>query len=267
MSKSYDDLELEVLEDDSTLSSNQDGVVGTISTCGYDDSKVSQEPMKKHVGRREAPTTQMFARLHTKNGKPLKKEYQRCQIIRGIKKCARYMITGRKPQKGIHQFDLRDQEKMKIWQAMEQLVSSNPDLFTSLGSTCEGPATDGKVIRKRTRQEAPEFRSFNDDYCRHFYMPEQVREFHYYYLQLVYGIGAVDPKSVSEKLVVFCCNGCHSDLCTAIWERVRNYVMFEMIEQLGLEAYGTRDIFQADMNVMEDDMLDFEFGDPDSYLA
>jgi hypothetical protein len=210
----------------------------------------------------------MFARLHTKNGKPLKKEYQRCQIIRGIKKCARYMVTGRKPQKGIHQFDVRDQDKMKIWQAMDQLVSHDPDLFGSLGSTCEGPATDGKVIRKRSRMEAPEFRSFNDDYCRHFYMPEAVREFHYYYLQLVYGLGAVDPKSVSEKLTVFCCNGNHSDLCTAIWERVRHYVMFEMIDQLGLEPYGTTDIFQeGTMSTMEEEIVEFEIGDPDSYLA
>jgi hypothetical protein len=226
-----------------------------------------QGPEEKHVGRRKVDSTKMFARIHTKSGKPLKKEYQRCQIIRGIKKCARLMATGNKPQRGIHTFDIGDHEKVMIWQAMEQLVSHDPELFASLGSTCEGPATDGKIHRKRLHLETPKFRSFNDNYCSNFYKEELVREFHYYYLQLVYGIGAVDPKSICEKLTVFCCDGRHSDLCTAIWEQVRNYLMFEMIDQLGLKPYGTSDIFPATLPNNEDTFVDSEVTDPDSFLV
>ena len=269
MSKFCQDLDicLEELEDDSTLSSDPRDLFGVVSTTGYDNSKIAADPAVKKVGRREAPTTQMFAKLHTKNGKALKKEYVRCQIIRGIKKCARYMAERRKPQKGIHQFNVGEQEKMRIWHEMEQMVSLLPELFSSLGSTCEGPATDGKVIRKRQRLETPEFRSFNDDYCKHFYMHEEVRQFHFYYLQLVYGIGHVDPKSISEKLSVFCCGGCHTDQCVSIWERVRNYVMFEMIQQLGLEPFGTCEDFQVTMVPAEEEFMDFEAMDPDSFLA
>lgn len=267
MSKFCQDLVLEELEEESTWSSSHNDLFGVETALGFDNSKLNSDLSVKKVGRREAPTTQMFAKLHTKNGKPLKKEYVRCQIIRGIKKCARYMVDGRKPQKGIHMFNLADQEKMRIWHVMEQMVTCDRELFNSLGSTCEGPATDGKVIRKRQRLETPEFRSFNDDYCKHFYMQVQVRQFHFYYLQLVYGTGPVDPKSISEKLSVFCCGGCHTVQCASIWEQVRRYVMFDMIHQLGLEPFGTCDDFQATMLPGEEEIMDFDITDPDSFLA
>ena len=272
MDKVYQELELEEmlrehsLEDDTTTSS-QEAPLGMAPTKGYPPFYDIQGEEEKHVGRRKIDSTKMFARIHTKGGKSLKKEYQRCQIIRGIKKCARLMATGKKPQKGIHTFDLRDHERVRIWQAMEQLVSHNPDLFTSLGFTCEGPATDGKIHRKRQHLETPKFRSFNDDYCRNFYKEEQVREFHYYYLLLVYGTGAVDPKSICEKMIVFCCDGCHSDVCTAIWEQVRNYLMFEMINQLGLKPFGTSDIFPTTSPIIEEAFVDSEATDPDSLLV
>jgi len=44
--------------------------------------------------------------------------------------------------------------------------------------------------------------------------------------------------SVSEKIKVFCCDGCHCDLCIEIWERMRHYVMLDKTLELGLVQFG-----------------------------
>ena len=250
------------LEDESTYSSSQDMPCGVVAhTPCYD---LTVKGQKRHVGRREADITKVLGELRTKNNKPLKKEYVRCQIIRGIKKCVRYLCKGRKPQKGIHQFDLDDMEKSGIWQSMKEIVGSKRELFEMIGATCEGPATDGKVIRKRDRLDVPEFRSFNDDYCRRFYSSEEVRQFHFHYLQLVYGVSGIDVNDVSRRLSVSCCSGCHTVHCVNVWEQVRHYVMFGMLEQLGIEPYRCDDNFDVSMTGYEDE---FEMLDPDSLLA
>ena len=253
-------LELEeVLGEESTQSSYAGAISNTEQYRSYDDTPL--QLIQKRVGRRMGSTTRLFSLLRTKNEKPLKKEYMRCQIIRGIKKCLRCMVEGRTPKAGIHQFHPQDQEKAAIWQILVQLVEENKELFATLGSTCEGPATDGKIIRKRQRLEAAKHLSFNDDYCKRFYKHKVIRQFHYHFMQLVYGVRAVDVENVTTKLKVFCCSGGHDGRCEDTWKRVREYVMVEMIEQLDLEPY----VDEEDLHVEEIQTL--EESDPDFLLA
>lgn len=252
----------EVLEDGSTYSSSAGAISNTEQYSCYDDTPLRREQLvQKRVGRHMACTTQLFSLLRTKNEKPLKKEYMRCQIIRGIKKCLRCMVEGRAPKTGIHQFNPQDQEKAAIWQILVQLVEENKELLAPLGSTCEGPATDGKIIRQRQRLGAAQHLSFNDDYCKRFYKHEVIRQFHYHFMQLVYGVRSVDVAEVTKKLKVFCCSGGHDGRCEETWGRVRQYVMVEMIKQLGLEPY----MVEEDFNV--EGIRNQEEDDPDYLLA
>ena len=152
----------------------------------------------------------------------------RCQLIRAVKKCVRHILSNQHPKNCMHAFSLTETEKCETWVKLQEIVRCNMPLFRTLGSTGEGPATEGKSGRRIQ----PEFRSFNDEYCAHFFQPAVVREFHHYYVKLVYGDS--DPHTMCRKLTVSCCEDAtvHSAKCRELWERMRSYVAFEMLEQL-----------------------------------
>jgi hypothetical protein len=199
--------------------------------------------LKKKGARR--PPNDFITLYHyfTTNGRnPVKKDNKRIQINRGEKKAIDCILNG-KPRKGFHQFDPGDRGKLSIWQTMEQLVSLDPMLFKTLSSSTEGP------------------QSYSNEYCHHFYESDLMLQFHFYYAQLVYGIGEVDPTSLSKKLKMFCCDGRHSVYCSAIWEQVRHYVMFDMISELDLVPIGIHsEAFLMTQQIAEGD-------DPDRYLS
>lgn len=204
----------------------------------YKDSAHFAKPHeleKDGPGRPENEFIIMYKSLQTR-GKPVKKDNERTKYIRAEKKCVRCILNDSRPKKGIIQFDRRDTKKKKLWEEMEQFVLEN-DQFN---------------IIKDQYLEAPDSSSYSNEYCQHFYMPEAVRVFHFYSAQLVYGIGEVDPTSLSTKLKMSCCDGRHSVYCSAIWEKVRHYVMFDMIFELGLEPIGTNsDAFHLTQQIAE----------------
>jgi len=202
---------------------------------------------KNHIGRPMYKSTMLLSTIRNKNGKPLRKEYIRCQIIRATRKCVKRMINGLKAATGLLRFLPSDVDLMLVWQQMEQLVVCNRDLFTCL-SVGEGTATP--------------FKTYNDTNCRNFYTPAPVRKFHFLCMQVVYGVDEVQPKRICERMEGYCCWGSHTDQCIVKWEQFRNYVMFEMLEELGLKPYSGDEEESAGESRLEE-----TFDDPDMFLA
>ncbi len=71
-------------------------------------------------------------------------------------------------RRGIYTFDLKDREDEDL---ARDGATGDPELFASLGATCEKPAIERKVIRKRKRLEPRNFTNINNQYCRHFIVP------------------------------------------------------------------------------------------------
>ena len=197
---------------------------------------------KTKVKKTKHASVPCLDKLRNKNGKPLKGENIRYQIVRGMKKCARQLTTetssDKLPAKGIHQVDLRDAAQVKLWGNVKKLVQSNQAAFALLGCTENGPSSDGKT--KRTGSAASE-KSCNDSYCKRFYSDPLVSQLHYHYIQLVYGEGPVKPRTLCQKLAAYCCNGHHTAACEAVWKDVKHYYMFEMLQKLGCQPYHPSD--------------------------
>lgn len=229
-------------EPKSVLESHQAGC-SVLSLCESPCQALPKLYRKKNsIGRPMYMTTKLLATILNKNGKPLRKEYIRCQIIRAIRKCVKRMINGLKAATGLLRFLPSDVDLIPVWQQMEQLVVSNKDFFASATNTTP--------------------RTYNDTYCRCFYSPALIRHFHFLCMQVAYGVDTVIPKRICERMESSCCRGSHNIQCVAKWEQLRNYVTFEMLEELGLRPFTGLQEGNAD-NTAAEDVID----DPDMFFA
>jgi len=240
-------------------------------TGGLTLLKVTKYPVKNGVGRPEHKSTRILVCFLNKHGKKVKLEYVRIQIIRGIKKCIKWILVKHcPPQKGILQIDLRNPQMQQKWQELEDFVWENEELFVSLGCT---------------KKEERKSRSYNMSYCRQFYKRDEVKWAHFFYLQLIFGLHSINPGSLCKKLGVSCCGGQHDEHCVKIWTKLKQYVMVDMIKELGCDVSTIEAEFKRTNLPVEEDTQstglqveeentdlqveeeDTDFSNPDTYLA
>ena len=191
-----------------------------------------QEEAMEGPGRPEEKITSCLALMRTKAGNKAKVEYLRASFIRGIKKCIRLLIDGKGPPANLAVPE--DELQMRIWHTMYQLVLQSPDLFELMGDTTNGTMMDGKTIRLREHLSESKYPSFSKAFCKDFYAAEPIRQFHFYYISLVFGV-EIDPESVCKKLNLTC--GEEPWEQVENWTRVKEYFTFEMFWKLGLDPY------------------------------
>lgn len=204
-----------------------------VSTTSSRRKRKSKTTKTKHA------SVHCLDRLWNKNGRHLKKENCRYQVVRGTKKCAKLLIKNPSapvPTKGIHQVDWRDVEQVKTWGEIKQLIEDNKAAFGLWLSEDKEPVSDGKTKDKGLREQSE--KSCNDSYCKGLYTDPLVRKLHYLYVKLVYGKDPVKPVSLCQKMSAYCCNGRHTATCAAIWKDVKHYVMFEMLQELDCQPYN-----------------------------
>jgi len=206
-------------------------------------------------GRPEEKITSCLALMRTKAGNKAKVEYLRASFIRGIKKCIRLLIDGKGPPANLAVPE--DELQMRIWHTMYQLVLQSPDLFELMGDTTNGTMMDGKTIRLREHLPESKYPSFSNDFCKDFYAAEPIRQFHFYYISLVFGV-EIDPESVCKKLNLTC--GEEPWEQVENWTRVKEYFTFEMFWKLGLNPYF--EVILTETPVIEEDNFN-----PDDLLA
>lgn len=108
--------------------------------------------------------------------------------------------------------------------------------------THQGTTSDGIGPRKHQHLPESQYRSNSKPYCKHFYAEAPIRKLHYYFIQLLFGAGRVDPEAISEKLKQRCCDGDHSDQCVETWTQIKDYLVSGMFTELKLEAYQEEEI-------------------------
>jgi hypothetical protein len=181
-------------------------------------------PEKKH-------TLQKLTRVSRKGvaGHP-KKEYFRCQHIRGLKKSIRQMAGKKPPKASIHRISTPAQ--IARWDALHDFYTANSSALRLVSDTAVGPATDGK---KKKQQAGPSTdpKSYNNPYCKDFFSQQVIQTYNALYSDLVY---SGDPEEMCKKMKVTCCMGQHSGECEGIWQEVWEYARVGMLEELELEV-------------------------------
>ena len=185
---------------------------------------------KRKRGRPKDRYTELIAKLKSreKNGRNgLKKSYIWAYVIRKLRR----ILRG-----GIPAWTLNCWEQ-QWWELIVELVLQHEPLFASISPTHQGTTSD--CIGPRKHQHLPEsqYRSHSIPYCKHFYAEAPVRQLHFYFIQLLFEAGRIDPEAISTKLKLRCCDGDHSDQCAETWTKIKDYLVKGMFTEFKLEPY------------------------------
>jgi hypothetical protein len=175
----------------------------------------------------EKKTLSMFI---DKNNRSPKKEYIRCQIIRGVKRAMRDSRSlSRLPVKKLHSVDSQCFESVEAWRDFTETVKINQNFVSMFSSTESGPLTDGKSSRKYQSNE----KSYNDRFCFRFFTEIMKTDIYSHFLLLIFT--PFTCKSLCLKFnfrpVGHSTKACSPD-CRSKWEAFRDYVSSKMIEDL-----------------------------------
>ena len=184
---------------------------------------------------------EILNKFHPTNSseKPLKLEYLRELIMRAIKKLIRAILKnpdsvlgGTWSNKKTNKFN-----SMDILRILVDLVIWDSELWVSIVDRGKDPNVDNRELIRRGEMPPGEFPSYNSAYVHRFYSNDLVRRFHYYYTKLFFGPDTIDVDDVASKLKVTCCDGNHTDQCEVNFKQLREYVMFGMLEEVGVVPY------------------------------
>lgn len=192
-----------------------------------------QETAVKQPGRPNNPIKPMLNLVQTERGKHENPESTRAKVIRLEKNFMRRLLDDKGPPPEV--ISLENELGVRIWNAMSQLVHTFLDLFQRKSDTLNGTVMDGKTKRLRQGLSESPFKSFSNKFARTFYDEPQILQFHFYTVSLIFGVEEIDPKRVS-KMLKWTRSG-ESEDQVAIFKRIKKYLMFKMIEELGLEPY------------------------------
>ena len=201
--------------------------------------EVVENIVRKKPGRPINPYTRLVAMLKSIQGNRLKKSYFWAYIIRRLKHLMRLILSGRKP------LLVLDDWSKKWCKKMEKLVHQY-SRFHSASLSTEGTISDGIYPRKHQGLPEPEFHSYSKLYLKYFYAETPIKQFHFYFVQLVFGLEKVDPEAISQKLKLRCCDGSHSEACKGIWSEIKVYLVRGMFEELELKPYTEREEAQLE---------------------
>ena len=190
----------------------------------------SREPISKENNSKNRPRSRsrnrnksflsevMILKKFLKGTKDPKKEYVRCNLIRGHKRAIRQVQT-------------------ENWLKFAFQVKSNEIILKAKSQTTEGPITDGKTKRKASNINNEILKSFNDTFCRDYFNSEVVVESFVKYLAIIFS--SMDPESLIERFKFRCCrneeNGSHNDECKENWIELRKYLEETMIQELKIK--------------------------------
>lgn len=162
-----------------------------------------------------------------------KKEYFRCQHIRGLKKSIRQLREGSKkpPKSAIHR--VINEVQMAKWIQLREYYKSNRSILDSISYTEVGPVTDGKK-KKSDSKRSTDPKSYNNPYCTDFFSNPVVQWYNALYCDLVYG---ADPVEMCKKMKANCCEMAeHHFGCEGMWREVWMYARTGMLLELGLQV-------------------------------
>ena len=148
-------------------------------------------------------------------------------------------------------------EKMvQAWEALGTFVSMNTSALDDISKTQSGPATDGKA--KRNNGKTAEERTYNDAYCKKYFLCDEVRESFHLYIEYLFS--DCSPDFLCKTFKYYCCKeAAHSSICISNWLKLKEFFQRVMLEDLGISNWNNDnainltgnevDIFQDDFEV------------------
>ena len=146
-----------------------------------------------------------------------KKEYLRCKLIRGCKKCIRYLTQGKNPQK-IVKFK---KPSVKAKDVIHKMITFHQE---NLGVLTDFSKTDTKLSDQT-------FKSYNSNFCSNFFKNEAVRKLFRFYIKLIF-LDTDVPKLQKEFNFTCCFKKDHSLECHEKWSHLKEYILHEMIQEV-----------------------------------
>ncbi|CAG9317207.1 unnamed protein product [Blepharisma stoltei] len=199
------------------------------------------DPNTKKAGRRTGDDTiilSLFSR--EKNNRPPKKEYLRCQLIRGHKRMIRNLGSDIIPRKTLNKAKIC-REIFETYNKLKICYEKNKEVLNRACQTINGPKTDGQAKRQKIKEDRDISRSYNNKYCKSYFESSEVRES--YQLYIDYLFANAGPSELSKKFKFSCCKSeKHNDECIIKWNILRHYVSLKMIQDLGVRPWQYCDV-------------------------
>ena len=146
-----------------------------------------------------------------------KKEYLRCKLIRGCKKCIRHLSQGKNPQKMI-KFK-KSSEKVKV--IIDKMINYHQENLETLSDFSK---TDTKLSDQT-------FKSYNSNFCSNFFKNKAVRKIFRFYIKLIFLDS--DIQKLQKEFNFTCCfKKEHSSECYEKWSQLKDYIQQEMIQEV-----------------------------------
>lgn len=122
----------------------------------------------------------MFTRSYQHRRKPLKKEYIRVKLIRGLKKILRQLAKKEVPTRGLT--GVSNSVGTDYYKDLSECFEKNFDIFKAVSRTEQGPLTDGKQKRRDFSHE----KSYNNSFVKEFFQPLPIREALYHFVDIIF---------------------------------------------------------------------------------
>ena len=185
-----------------------------------------------------------------KNRKHPKLEYLRCKLIRGLKKLIRVLLNSRSPKQ--FKFASINQESLEKISAFSKFINYNKHQLQEILSTKE-------------TSPVYKFKSYNIQFCKEFFSEEVIRECYLLYLEVLFG--SKSCKELCKEFKFQCCDRFeHGEDCVEKWKEMKDYVQFEMVDELFLdqkkkkkkEGGGVKEEEGGDTEIGSTEDLNFE---------
>ncbi|CAG9310424.1 unnamed protein product [Blepharisma stoltei] len=196
---------------------------------------------KKRAGRKTSEDTLILGSFRRAQGKkPPKKEYLRCQIIRGHKRLIRNIANNIIPRKTLNQIHT-SKESFDAYDKLKQCYEKNKEVLQIVCKTEQGPKTDGQTKRQKMEEKDQDLsKSFNNSYCKSYFESNEVRESYQLYIDYLFSNDS--PSELCKKFKFSCCQTMHTSECIDKWNILRYYVSNKMLVDLGVRPWEYRKV-------------------------
>lgn len=173
------------------------------------------EPAWQTQTKRTRTSPGYFHYLQYKNGNDVKKEYLRCQLIRGHNRLIKNALARKLPRKTLNKIRKTNTSQMEKWK-----------IFKSFSELNIKPRFQIKDY------QLPNYKSFNNKNCYQYFSDPTLRQSFFLYCDVV--LIDEDTDDLCEKFNMFCCleESEHSKICQGKWNKIKQFIRKEMISEL-----------------------------------
>ena len=174
-----------------------------------------------------------------------KKEYVRCKLIRGHKRAIRNAFLGKKAKKTINRINLKNKKQIAKLNEFSTHAYKNRFFLEEVSKPENGPKTDG-ISKKSLANFKGSEKSFNNNYCRKYFLNYLTRESFKLYCDVLFGGSSLND--LCDKFDFNCCSSKsnHNDECYEKWKCLETYLKFDLMSELGILSDFVSSFLQLD---------------------